>query len=132
MPKVVFPCLGSPSRSKSESSLLKRSKTPAKEFRGPPTVDSRAPRQDPKYVTALREFEKCRVTSGYSVESIYTALNPRGTETLPLVEFAQNMSCVLPVCSVCSCVLCACLSVCLCACVSAYLRVLLLLVLSTH
>ena len=32
------------------------------------------------------------MTSGYSVESIFTALNPRGTETLPIQEFAENIS----------------------------------------
>jgi CRP-like cAMP-binding protein len=45
-----------------------------------------------RWEKALREFERCRVTSGYSVESIFTALNPRGTESLPVREFAENLS----------------------------------------
>ena len=45
-----------------------------------------------RWEKALRDFERCRVTSGYSVASIFTALNPRGTDTLPVQEFAENMS----------------------------------------
>jgi len=119
MPGVVFPALGSPNRSsRSCSDLYKQgrkgfSRNSSKSGNSPrdPLEATRtwaggegleecdtSPGQAPpsEYIRALREFEKCRVTSGYSVESMYTALNPRGTETLPLVEFAQNMSYVTP------------------------------------
>lgn len=48
--------------------------------------------REKRWEKALREFERCRVTSGYSIESIFVALNPRGTETLPVQEFAENLA----------------------------------------
>ena len=54
-------------------------------------MDTSDTRRKP-WIKALRQFEKVRVTSGYSVESMYAALNPRDTDALPLAEFAQNMS----------------------------------------
>jgi len=48
--------------------------------------------REKRWEKALREFERCRVTSGYSIASIFIALNPRGTESLPVQEFAENLA----------------------------------------
>lgn len=42
-------------------------------------------------ILLLRTFERYRITNGHSPESFFTALNPRGTKTCPINEFAENM-----------------------------------------
>lgn len=41
---------------------------------------------------ALREFERYRITSGHSLESVFNALNQRGSDRIPVKDFAENVS----------------------------------------
>lgn len=41
---------------------------------------------------ALFKFERFRVIHGHSIESLFKFLNPRDTRTLPVREFADNLS----------------------------------------
>jgi hypothetical protein len=41
---------------------------------------------------ALFKFERFRVIHGHSVDSLFNFLNPRGTRSLPIREFADNLS----------------------------------------
>ena len=47
---------------------------------------------DISLIRSLRQFERCRVTNGYSIETIFNVLNPRGAATVPVPEFADNVS----------------------------------------
>ena len=42
--------------------------------------------------SALTTFERLRISNNHSVESIFKAVNQRGTETLPVRMFAANLS----------------------------------------
>lgn len=62
----------------------------------PPHTHQRGPStrtQVPKMAeSALRLFERYRVTNGHTIESFFGQLCPRKTKTVPVREFAANMS----------------------------------------
>ena len=47
---------------------------------------------DSEILGALQIFERCRISNGHSLESIFKAINRRGTETVPLKLFTENLA----------------------------------------
>lgn len=43
-------------------------------------------------LSTLRLFERYRITNGHSIETFFAKLNPRRTKTVPVSDFASNIT----------------------------------------